>query len=130
MQAGQLRRGPVFPPDFAGRLEAFRKARCCGERSTPRVERSCRPIREIATASCRRSPVPKIIYTTANERSLMACNRLTAVLRPLDGRGGQDEPRGRRHARRGRAALRGRTARTWPANRRRKSATSGRGCCP
>ena len=25
-------------------------------------------------------PRPKIIYTTANERSLMACNRLTAVL--------------------------------------------------
>ncbi|MGA2256929.1 MAG: ABC transporter permease subunit, partial [Thermoguttaceae bacterium] len=63
----------VFPPDFARRLEAYRKAihdqAAAGKRSATDTDSK---ISEI--------PRPTIIYTTANERSLMACNRLTRVL--------------------------------------------------
>ena len=65
----------VFPPDFARRLEAYRKAihddAAAGTRSAPLPK---------GEGSIADIPRPKIIYTTANERSLMACSRLTAVL--------------------------------------------------
>jgi sodium transport system permease protein len=72
----------VFPPDFTKRLEAYRKAIHEGtgkpgaDRKTA-LQESGTPAERLRYAEI---PRPKIIYTTANERSLMACNRLTAVL--------------------------------------------------
>ncbi len=73
----------VFPPDFAARLDAYRKAiqeatahaRSAGlgrNAEQPPEGRTTSPIPEI--------PRPRIIYTAANERSLTAYNRLTVIL--------------------------------------------------
>ncbi len=66
----------VFPPDFANRLEAYRKAIHVAANRLPSPPA---PLPK-GEGSIVEIPRPKIIYTTANERSLMACNRLTAVL--------------------------------------------------
>ena len=67
----------VFPPDFARRLEVYRKA--LGETAARPNPQAPRP-RGSPVGTTAELPRPKIIYTTANERSVMACNRLTAVL--------------------------------------------------
>ncbi|MEI8374041.1 MAG: ABC transporter permease subunit/CPBP intramembrane protease [Planctomycetota bacterium] len=66
----------VFPPDFAKRVEAYRKAIHVAASRPPSPPASLSG----GGGSSVEIPRPKIIYTTANERSLMACNRLTAVL--------------------------------------------------
>jgi sodium transport system permease protein len=64
----------VFPPDFAERLDSYRKA----------IRGAAAHTRENAsgtrTAPDTLIPRPKIIYTAANERSLAAYNRLTIIL--------------------------------------------------
>ena len=88
VQAKKFDAALVFPPDFAKRLEAYRKAIHDDAARSPDAGQPMPDEASAArTASAERSaasiaeiPRPKIIYTTANERSLMACNRLTAVL--------------------------------------------------
>jgi sodium transport system permease protein len=85
----------IFPPDFARRLEAYRKAihddAVISKNPAPaptRGKSTAHVLRPPATAPGNGNkethvleiPRPKIIYTTANERSLMAYNRLTVVL--------------------------------------------------
>ncbi len=64
----------VFPPDFAKQVEAYRRAILddAGASGSRRAKRAETPIAEI--------PRPKIIYTTANERSQIAFARLNMVL--------------------------------------------------
>jgi sodium transport system permease protein len=64
VEAGKYDVALYFPPDFADRLAAFRRA----------VDRGARE----ATAPA--VPAAEIIYTTANERSYSAHNRLDAAL--------------------------------------------------
>ena len=115
VQAKKFDAAVIFPPDFAKRLEAYRKAiqddaatgrlpvagrdskavfqaKRPGTFSESRARRLPNnvPTDPIAPQSdsfpegegskVREIPRPKIIYTTANERSQMACNRLAAVL--------------------------------------------------
>ncbi len=85
----------IFPPDFAKRLEAYRKAihddaaaakrgagsgeRGAGGAPAQRVGEQVAGERNTAS-KIPEIPRPKIIYTTLNERSLMAYSRLTAML--------------------------------------------------
>jgi sodium transport system permease protein len=93
VQAKKFDAALVFPPDFASRLEAYRKAiqddAAAGRPSDAETPRrgdagTKEPPRPRVPASPRpflvEIPRPEIIYTTANERSAMAWNRLTAVL--------------------------------------------------
>ena len=93
VQAKKFDAALVFPPDFASRLEAYRKAiqddAAAGRPSETETPRrgdagTKEPPRPRVPASPRpflvEIPRPEIIYTTANERSAMAWNRLTAVL--------------------------------------------------
>ena len=97
VQAKKFDAALVFPPDFAQRLEAYRQAihddamaapAAAGRRiseskiSNPQNFRSqISDLKsQISNPQVSEIPQPKIIYTTANERSLMACNRLAAVL--------------------------------------------------
>ena len=83
VQAKKYDAALVFPPDFAKRLEAYRKAihddaaagRLRGAASDSKISKS-----QISDAKIPEIPRPKIIYTAANERSLMACDRLALVL--------------------------------------------------
>ena len=78
----------IFPPDFAKRLEAYRKAihddAAAGKLPVAgpgsKISNSEISKSKISNSGVAEIPRPKIIYTTANERSLMACSRLTAVL--------------------------------------------------
>ena len=105
VQAKKFDAALVFPPDFAKRLEAYRKAihddAAAGklpragsesqilksqisdlksqdlksEISNPQISNS-----QISDSKVPEIPRPKIIYTAANARSLMACERVAAVL--------------------------------------------------
>ncbi len=98
VQAKKYDAALVFPPDFAKRLEAYRKAihddaaagRLRGAASDSKISKSQFsnsqiPKSQISDANVPDAkipeiPRPKIIYTAANERSLMACDRLALVL--------------------------------------------------
>ena len=91
VQAKEFDAALVFPPDFAKRLEAYRKAihddavrRGAKISDLKTSDRNISNLNSQILKSQMRSiveiPRPKIIYTTANERSQMACNRLAAVL--------------------------------------------------
>jgi sodium transport system permease protein len=74
----------VFPPDFAQRLDAYRKAI---QEATARArgtgfskDPGPLALKEVAASPVPGIPRPKIIYTAANDGSLMAFNRLTVVL--------------------------------------------------
>ena len=73
----------VFPPDFAQRLDAYRKAI---QEAAARARNVSGGTLGVPNADGTRSvpdtliPRPKIIYTAAVERSLTACTRLTAIL--------------------------------------------------
>ena len=72
----------VFPPDFAQRLDGYRKA-IQAETAARIAGASHKPERAApagGTTAVAEIPQPKIIYTTANERSLMASSRLAGVL--------------------------------------------------
>jgi sodium transport system permease protein len=63
----------VFPPDFARRLDAYRKAiQVETTRARGGTTNAAHRIPEI--------PRPKIVYIAANDRSLIAYNRLAAIL--------------------------------------------------
>ena len=94
----------VFPPDFAQRLEAYRKtihddtaakpssaapvAKSGGKEPSPAAplpksgdkKPSPPPPLPVGEGRVVQIPRPKIIYTTANDRSPTACRRLAAVL--------------------------------------------------
>ena len=83
VQAKKFDAALIFPPDFAQRLDAYRKAIQDGTnaRSTGFSRKPAqKPPEGGTTNAIAEIPRPKIIYTTANERSLMACSRLTVVL--------------------------------------------------
>ena len=65
----------VFPPDFAQRLAAYRTAI-----HDAAAKPAAGPTSQASSGKSTEIPRPKIIYTTVNERSLLACSRLTAVL--------------------------------------------------
>jgi sodium transport system permease protein len=73
----------VFPPDFAQRLDSYRKAI---QDATARARNNSSGTLRVPSESGTQRvpdtliPRPKIIYTAANERSLTACTRLTAIL--------------------------------------------------
>ena len=103
VQAKKFDAALVFPPDFARRLEAYRKAihddAAAGTQDGPSSEGR--------GEHCRNSPAQDHLHhgqRTIADGLQPADGRAGS----LDGRGRQDEPRGRRHARPGRAALRGR----------------------
>ncbi len=84
VQGNEIDAALIFPPDFAQRLDAYRKsiqAEAARARS-PGFSRNAldKPPEGGATSAVPEIPRPKIIYTAANERSLLACTRLTAVL--------------------------------------------------
>ncbi len=66
----------VFPPDFAQRLAAYRTAIRDAAGKPPAAGSTS----QTSSGKNPEIPRPKIIYTTVNERSLLACTRLTAVL--------------------------------------------------
>jgi len=81
VQAKDFDAALVFPPDFARRLEAYRKAikddlggGKPAKKPSPNAALQDREGRVVEI------PRPKIIYNSAHERSEMACRRLTAVL--------------------------------------------------
>src|SRR5208282_4719425 len=83
VQAKEFDAALVFPPDFAQRLEAYRKAikdDSVGKRVSATKPSPPAPLPRAEEGTPVEIPRPKIIYTSANERSEMACNRLTAVL--------------------------------------------------
>jgi len=102
VQAKKFDAALVFPPDFAARLEAYRKAihdntvkKPSPPATLPKGEGSSKAPPPLSKGDGIVAPLPplskgerggveiprpKIIYTTANERSLMACNRLAVVL--------------------------------------------------
>ncbi len=89
VQAKQVDAALIFSPDFARRLEAYRMAihhdAAALKQAAARPEGSQNL--KSQTSNLRTSnletpeiPRPRIIYSAANERSLMAYNRLTAAL--------------------------------------------------
>jgi sodium transport system permease protein len=75
----------LFPPDFADRLEAYRKAiHDDAARPNSKFSDSRSQISDlksqISNPKIPEIPKPKIVYTKTNERSHMAFHRLTAVL--------------------------------------------------
>jgi sodium transport system permease protein len=77
VEAGKYDAALYFPPDFAPRLESFRRLI---EQGAPRAPHSP-PSRAAAETPAPQVPSPQIIYTTANERSQIARGRLWEVLR-------------------------------------------------
>ena len=74
----------IFPPDFAQRLDAYREAiqEAAARARGPGFNRNPGPLapKVVGANPVPDIPRPKIIYTAANERSLTACSRLTAIL--------------------------------------------------
>ncbi len=74
VEAGKYDVALYFPPDFAARLAAFRRAveRGAGHGTASAASAAAKTVPPV--------PAPELIYTTANERSYDAHNRLSAVL--------------------------------------------------
>ena len=122
VQAKKFDAALVFPPDFAKRLEAYRKAIHddaaakqgadeSGTRGMPKARRAglhaAQLVPEREGSQGRNSPAQDHLHH--GQRTIAdGLQPADGGAGSLDGRSRQDEPRGRRHARPGGAALRGR----------------------
>ena len=126
VESGKYDVALYFPADFApaaGGLSTGRRAHAGQRRRRQTPATGARPKRR------RRSPVREIIYTTANERSQIARDRLSAVLERWTEEVGKSNlaaggvPAGRR------PAVRAWRARTWPRTPPTAGRPSGRRSC-
>jgi sodium transport system permease protein len=84
VQSGACEAALYFPPDFAARLDAFRRdiGRRAEDRTTVPAAAQQRVPKEV--------PSPEVIYSTANDKSQLAFLRLSDVLRRWTQRIGDD----------------------------------------